>query len=118
MSDLTTQGATDAAAGLLTLYTSGTARIGVGNGSTAFAISQTALTGGSTQYNAVTSASRVNARLTYETVFASAEANFTWNEIAVDRTTSMMVRKVLTNPLTKVLGEEWTVQVNIDFTPG
>lgn len=118
MSDLTTQGATDAAAGLLTLYTSGTARVGVGDGSTAFNIAQTALTGTNTQYNAVTSASRVSARLTYEAVFTAGQANFTWREIAVDRTTSLMVRKVLSNPLTKASGEEWTVQVNIDFTPG
>ena len=119
MSDLTTQGATDAATALLSsLYTSGTARIGVGDSATAFLPAQTSLLGLNTDYNAVTTASRSGSVLTYETTFTSLEANFTWREICVDRTTAMLVRKVLPNAITKPSGEDWTLQINIDFTPG
>lgn len=119
MSDLTTQGATDVATALLSaLYTSGATRLGVGDSATAFSVGQTALQGTNTKYNAVTSATRTGAILTYETTYGASEANFTWREMCVDRTTSMLVRKVLTNAITKPSGEEWTLQVNVEFTPG
>ena len=120
MSDLTTQGATDAAEGLMSLYTSGTARIGLGDSATLFLPAQTGLQGVNTAYKAVTSITRAANRITAVTTFLSGDANgFQVRELCIDRTTSMMVRNVPSVSIgAKSVGEEWTFTIHVDFTPG
>lgn len=120
MSDLTTQGAEDAAQGLLTLYGTGTSRIGIGDSATLFQIAQTSLQGGNTAYKVTSAATRSTNRLTFTATFLNAEGNgFIVREICVDRTTRMMVRNVLAAPISaKTSAEEWTLIIDVDFTPG
>lgn len=120
MSDLTDQGAEDAAQGLLTLYGSGTSRIGLGDSATLFQTSDTGLYGANTAYKATSSATRTANRITFTSTFLNAEGNgFTIREVCVDRTTRLLVRNVLLTPIgEKTSAEEWTFVIDVDFTPG
>jgi hypothetical protein len=120
MSDLTTQGATDAAEGLMALYPTGTARIGIGDSAAAFASSQTGLQGTNTAYKATSSVTRSSNRITAVATFLASEGNgFTVRELCVDRTTRMLVRNVPSVALSaKTSAEEWTFTIHIDFTAG
>ena len=120
MSDLTNQGAIDAATGILTLYGSGTSRIGLGDSATVFQASQTALQGANKAYKATTTATQSSNRLTFTSTFTTSEANgFTVREIGVDRTSVLLVRNVLAATIgPKTSSEEWTVVINVDFTAG
>ena len=120
MSDLTTQGAVDAAEGLMSLYTSGTTRIGIGDSAALFAIAQTGLQGSNTAYKGVDSITRSGNRIIAISIFGTTEGNgFAVREVCVDRTTRMLVRNVPAVSIpAKTVAEEWTFTINIDFTPG
>lgn len=120
MSDLTNQGAIDAATGLLTIYPSGTSRIGLGDSATVFQPTQTSLQGANKANKATSSATRTSNRLTFTATFTTSEANgFTIREIAIDRTSAMLVRNVLSSAIgPKTSSEEWTVTINVDFVAG
>ena len=120
MSDITAQGATDAAEGLMSLYTTLTARIGLGDSATLFNTAQTGLIGTNTAYKACSSVTRSSNRITFVSTFLNAEGNgFTVREIGVDRTTRLLVRNVLAASLAaKTSAEEWEFTIHVDFTPG
>ena len=121
MSDLTTQGAEDAAQGLLTLYGTGTSRIAIGDSATLFDISQTGLIGVNKAYKAADSAALSGGnRLTFTATYGSSEANgFTVREIGVDRTTRLLVRNVLASSIAaKTSAEEWAFIIHVDVIPG
>ena len=120
MSDLTTQGAQDAAEGLLALYGTGTSRIAIGDSATIFNVAQTDLVGSNKAYKATSSASRSLNRLTFAATFGTSEGNgFTVREIGIDRTTRMLVRNVLASSIAaKTSAEEWLFTIHVDFQPG
>lgn len=98
------------------------ARIGVGDGTTAFAATQTDLVG-TNKFRKGMDASyptTVNNVLTFQSTFASAEANFAWNEWGVFNASSggvMLSRKVETNG-TKLSGQTWVFQVELTVNIG
>ena len=120
MSDLTTQGATDAAEGLMTLYTPIVSRVGIGDSAALFAISQVDLQGANKYYKIVDSIIRASNRITATATFATSEGNgFAVREVCLDRTTRMLVRNVPAVSIpAKTSAEEWTFTINVDFTPG
>lgn len=81
--------------------------LGVGNSSTAAAVGDTALLGGSVFLQAVdaTYPSRAGLVLTFRSTFGTAVANFTWNEAGIFNGTtngsSIMFNRVIIGPFTK-----------------
>lgn len=104
-------------AGSAQIFDNGHARIGVGTGSTAAAIGDTDLqTAGVWKAMDATYPSRAVSVLTFQSTFASADANQAWNEWAIDNGS---VAHVLLNhkaPVTlgtKSSGETWILQVTV-----
>lgn len=110
-----------------TAFDNTNAQLGVGNGTTVFAQSQTALQGASTLkkgmeagYPAIdpdTDGSDDVAR--FAAKFTTAEANFAWEEFGLFNGTDaiMLTRKVAAIG-TKTSAAQWTLEVDITFSPG
>lgn len=111
-----------AAIGQGTVFNSANARLGVGNGSTSFAISQTDLQGASklrkamdTGYPTVTPP-----KVTFKATFLPSEANFAWNEWGIFNaaTGGVMLNRVIESNGTKQSNQTWVLEVEITFAIG
>lgn len=108
----------------VTPFNHANARLGVGNGTTAFSVSQTDLqgqdrarTGMDDGYPSIAAdASRVS----FKSTFGPLEANFAWNEWGVFNTESdgVMLNRVVESNGTKQPGQTWILEVSITFTIG
>lgn len=101
-----------------TAYNNTNARIGVGDSSTAEAAGQTALQAATNKLFKAMSASYPTISgnaITFRSAFASAEANYTWNELAVDNGTTLLNRKVSAQG-TKASGQTWTIDLTISLS--
>lgn len=111
-----------AAIGQGTPFSAANARLGVGNGSTAFAIGQTDLQGSSKLRKAMdTGYPVINApKLTFKSTFVESEANFAWNEWGVFNaaTGGVMLNRVVESNGTKQSNQTWILEVDITFTIG
>jgi len=101
--------------GLVAPFNLTNARIGVGDSSAVFAASQTDLQASTNKLRkALDSAPlRTSNSIDYTSTFTTAEANYTWLEIALFNSGSgdyMATRKVIALPL-KTSSEQWTVTV-------
>jgi hypothetical protein len=115
-------------AGTGNLISSTTARVGAGNGSTAFAIGDTDLSAAAGSANRWFQAATVTIPsnvLTFAATFASADGNFAWNEWGIDigatNTSSNAVAAVLLNRKvasngTKASGQTWTATATITIS--
>lgn len=118
----------DAIAGLITgavttLFNNANAKIGVGDGTTAFAATQTDLQAAANKLRKAmdvgypTTAGNV---LTFQSTFGTADANFAWQEWGVFNAAaagSMISRKVEYNG-TKLAGQTWIFQVQLTVNIG
>lgn len=111
-----------AAVGQGTPFSSANARIGVGNGSTAFAVGQTDLQGASKLRKGMDAGyPLVEAPvLTFKSTFAKSEANFAWNEWGIFNaaTGGVMLNRVVESNGTKQSNQTWVMEVAITFTVG
>jgi hypothetical protein len=104
----------------ITPFNSSNARIGVGDGTTAFNASQTDLQGTNKVRKAMDSGypTRSGATMTFQATFTGSEANFTWNEWGVFNaaTGGVMLNRKVENLGTKASGSTWVIQVQITLT--
>jgi hypothetical protein len=106
-----------------TMFDNTNSYIGVGDSATAFAVTQTDLQAATNKLRKKVDAgypTRATNVLTFQATFASAEANWAWNEWAVFNAASagtMLCRKVETNG-TKLSGQTWVFQVQITVNVG
>lgn len=104
-------------------YNNTNCRIGVGDSSTAFAASQTDLQAATNKlWNTMdaTFPSRSAETVTFKATFATGDANFVWNEWAIDRgtaqsttVTSPMLNRKVQSMGTKASGSTWALTVTI-----
>lgn len=98
------------------------ARIGVGNGATAFAVGQIDLQGTSKLRKGMDPGYPiVNAPvLTFKSTFAKSEANFAWNEWGIFNASSggVMLNRVVESNGTKQSNQTWVMEVAITFAIG
>lgn len=121
----------DAICGLIiadgtTSYAQANAYLSVGDSTTAFANTQTELQAvtNRTRKNA-TSASRATNVLTFVTTYASADANYSWQEFGTFNavgaggppvTGGTMLHRVVSNQGTKVAGQSWQLTMTLTIT--
>ena len=105
-----------------TAYNNANSYIGVGDSSTAEAASQTALQAASNKtYQAMqaTYPSRSAQTVTWRSVFASADANYAWNEFTIvnaSTDTGTNLNRKVSAQGTKASGQTWTVDVSITIS--
>ena len=92
-----------------TVYSNANAYIGIGNGTTAPAASQTDLQGASKTRKAMeaTFPSRSGQVMTFRSLFGTSDANYAWEEIALFNASTagtMMCRALVSSPFTKTAG--------------
>lgn len=111
-----------AAIGQGTPFNNTNARIGVGNGTTAFATSQTDLQGANKLRKVMDSGYPIVAApvVTFKSTFAPNEANFAWNEWGVFNasTGGVMLNRVVEGNGTKLSNQTWVLEVAITFAIG
>jgi hypothetical protein len=118
-SDLTDQGLAEIAAAMASRYEQ--SYIGVGNGSTAFDITQTDLTGTSKERAQCTNVIVSGATLTFVAEYDYEYGNFAWGEMGVflePTTGPMIVRKVLAGIGTKSPSQQWVAEAVVTFAHG
>ena len=111
-----------AAIGQGTFFNAANARLGVGNGTTAFAVGQTDLQG-SSKFRKGMDAGYPNISaptVTFKTTFAQSEANFAWAEWGVFNaaTGGVMLNRVVESNGTKQSNQTWVLEVAITFAVG
>lgn len=103
-------------------FNSANARIGVGNGATAFTASQTDLQGANKIRKAMDAGYPILAapKVTFKSTFAPSEANFAWAEWAVFNaaTGGVMLNRVVESNGTKQSNQTWVLEVEITFAIG
>lgn len=111
-----------AAIGQGTPFSSANARLGVGNGATAFAASQTDLQGASKLRKAMDAGYPTVAPpvVTFKSTFAPSEANFAWAEWGIFNaaTGGVMLNRVVESNGTKQSNQTWVLEVSITFALG
>lgn len=111
-----------AAVGQGTVFNSANARLGVGNGTTAFAASQTDLVGASKLRKAMDTGFPVVSAptVTFKSTFEPSEANFAWTEWGVFNaaTGGVMLNRVVESNGTKQNNQTWVLEVAITFAIG
>lgn len=111
-----------AAIGQGTPFNSTNARLGVGNGSTAFAAGQTDLQGSSKLRKIMDSGYPTVAPpvITFKSTFAQNEANFAWAEWGIFNaaTGGVMLNRVVESNGTKQSNQTWVLEVKITFALG
>lgn len=111
-----------AAVGQGTPFNNANARIGVGNGTTAFAASHTDLQGANKFRKVMDTGYPIVAApvVTFKSTFAPNEANFAWNEWGVFNasTGGVMLNRVVESNGTKLSNQTWILEVAITFTIG
>lgn len=106
-----------------TLFNNANAKIGVGDTSTAFAVTQTDLQATTNKLRKAMDTSyptTVGNVLTFQSTFASADANWSWQEWGIFNAASagtMLCRKAENNG-TKVAGQTWVFQTQITVSIG
>jgi hypothetical protein len=104
----------------VTPFNSSNARIGVGDGTTAFNASQTDLQGTNKVRKVMDSGypTRSGATITFQSTFTGTEANFAWNEWGVFNaaTGGVMLNRKVESLGTKASGSTWVIQVQITLT--
>ncbi len=98
-----------------TAWGNASARIGVGDSTTAEAAGQSGLQAAANKTYKAMAASypqRSGQKMTWRAVFQAADANFDWREFVVDNGATALNRKVQ-NLGTKAAGSEWTLDVEI-----
>ena len=111
-----------AAIGQGTPFNAANARIGVGNGTAAFAPSQNDLQGTSTLRKAMDAGYPTVSPpvVTFKSTFAQNEANFAWNEWGIFNaaTGGVMLNRVVESNGTKQSNQTWVLEVKINFAIG
>lgn len=111
-----------AAIGQGTPFNATNARIGVGNGTTAFAVGQTDLQGASKLRKGMDSGypTITAPKVTFKSTFAQSEANFAWNEWGIFNaaTGGVMLNRVVESNGTKQSNQTWVLEVEITFAIG
>ena len=111
-----------AAIGQGTAFNNANARLGVGNGTTAFAIGQTDLQGANKLRKAMDAGyPKITApKVTFKSTFAQSEANFAWNEWGIFNaaTGGVMLNRVVESNGTKQSNQTWVLEVEITFAIG
>jgi len=105
-----------------TLFNAANAHIGAGNGTTAFAASQTDLQGASKTRKAMeaTYPSRASNVITFRSLFGTSDANYAWEEWGVFNGASggeMLNRKVESLG-TKTSAQSWQITAQLTITAG
>jgi hypothetical protein len=110
----------DAIAGTGTLFDNANAYIGVGNGTTAFANTQTDLQGTSKVRSAVDDGYPTvsGAAITYRATFSESQANFAWQEWGIFNasTGGDMLNRVVENNSTKLNTQVWVLEVTLTLS--
>jgi len=110
-----------AGSGAVNAFNVTNARIGVGDGSTAFAATQTDLVGTNKFRKIVNTAPVVTANsIDYTSTFTSTEGNFAWNEMALFNSSSgsyMATRRTVTSFGTKTSSDTWIITLTVVVTP-
>ena len=103
-------------------FNAANARLGVGNGTTAFSASQTDLRGASKLRKPMDEGYPVvNANeITFKSTFGTEDANFAWTEWGVFNASSggVMLNRVLESNGTKQDNQTWILEVTISFSAG
>ena len=111
-----------AAIGQGVAFTNANARIGVGNGTAAFAVSQTDLQGTTKLRKGmdVGYPTVLAPTVTFKSTFAPNEANFPWNEWGIFNasTGGVMLNRVVESNGTKLSNQTWILEVAITFAIG
>jgi len=111
-----------AAVGQGAFFNSTNARLGVGDGTTAFAASQTDLVGTNKYRKAMDTGYPVLAApsITFRTTFNPSEANFAWSEWGIFNAASggVMLNRVVESNGTKQSNQTWVLEVKITFALG
>lgn len=111
-----------AAIGQGTVFSNANARLGVGNGNTAFAASQTDLVGSSKFRKAMDAGypTITPPVVTFKSTFAQSEANFAWHEWGIFNaaTGGVMLNRVVESNGTKQDNQTWVLEVAITFALG
>jgi hypothetical protein len=98
------------------------ARIGVGESTTAFAVTQTDLLAANKLRKAMdaTYPTTVGNVITLQSTFASAEANWAWNEWGVFNSASgaNMINRLVEYNGTKLAGQTWVMKVTLTVNIG
>ena len=122
---LTTAGVnflSQAALGQGTPFSAANARLGVGDGSTAFAVGQTDLQGTNKLRKAMDSGypTITAPKITFKSTFGQSEANFAWNEWGIFNasTGGVMLNRVVESNGTKQSNQTWVLEVDITFAIG
>lgn len=105
-----------------TLFDNANAHIAVGNGTTAFAATQTDLQGTSKFRKAMDAGypTRSGNVLTFKSTYAGAEANFAWEEWGVTNaaTGGTLLNRVVEYNGTKQSGQTWIFEVGLTINLG
>jgi hypothetical protein len=108
--------------GQATAFNAANARLGVGNGTAAFAASQNDLQGTSKLRKAMDSGypSVYAPVVTFKSTFKPDEANFAWNEWGIFNaaTGGVMLNRVVESNGTKQSNQTWVLEVAITFAIG
>lgn len=111
-----------AAIGQGTVFSNANARLGVGNGTTAFAIAQTDLQGSSKLRKAMDSGypTITAPKVTFKATYGQSEANFAWQEWGIFNAASggVMLNRVVESNGTKQSNQTWILEVDITFAIG
>ena len=111
-----------AAIGQGTAFSNANARLGVGDGTTAFAVSQTDLQGTNKLRKGMDSGYPTVAppKVTFKSTFLPSEANFSWHEWGVFNaaTGGVMLNRVVESNGTKQSNQTWVLEVEITFAIG
>jgi hypothetical protein len=105
-----------------TFFNNANAKIGVGNGTTAFAVSQTDLQGTSKIRKGMDAGFPTVAApvVTFKSTFGPNEANFAWNEWGIFNaaTGGVMLNRVVESNGTKQSNQTWVLEVAVTFALG
>lgn len=105
-----------------TTFSNANARLGVGNGTTAFAATQTDLQGSSKLRKPMDGGYPIVAppAVTFKATFAPSEANFAWNEWGIFNAASggVMLNRVVESNGTKQDNQTWVLEVKVTFALG
>lgn len=111
-----------AAIGQGTPFNAANARLGVGNGTAAFAIAQTDLQGSSKLRKAMDSGypTITPPKVNFKSTFTQSEANFAWTEWGIFNaaTGGVMLNRVVESNGTKQNNQTWVLEVEITFAIG
>lgn len=117
--------ATNMIGGSVTKFDATNAHIGVGNGTTAFAVTQTDLTGASKLRKKVDAGYPVqdplgvgdNQKIRFQATFGPADANWTWSEWGIFNasTGGVMHNREVENIGTKTSAATWVFQVDVSL---